>query len=181
METVQRSKYNLLSDILGSDAECSDTISESPNLSSSGEEVNTKGGEREVVSTLEKEAKEESMEEEEATPEQEKTPDGEPDEIIDELTMGMSAEDLEDLSTELADQREQDRRRQRKGKGEMVSPPPAPITPGEDPTSRLRQDMKTALMDFAWARAGVCATWPPGRGSACSVRCTQTAESTPHN
>eukprot|EP00976_Prorocentrum_cordatum_P039878 810271-Prorocentrum_minimum.AAC.1 len=43
----------------------------------------------------------------------------------------------------------------------MVSPPPAPITPGEDPTSRLRHDLKTALMDFAWARAGVrdMASW----------------------
>eukprot|EP00959_Pyramimonas_sp_CCMP1952_P055400 1158182-Pyramimonas_sp.AAC.1 len=41
----------------------------------------------------------------------------------------------------------------------MVSPPPAPNTPGGtqlgDPTSRLEQDLKTALVDFALARAGV--------------------------
>eukprot|EP00976_Prorocentrum_cordatum_P049982 1008563-Prorocentrum_minimum.AAC.1 len=34
----QRRRHNVLSEILGSEAECSDTISGSPSLSSSGEE-----------------------------------------------------------------------------------------------------------------------------------------------
>eukprot|EP00976_Prorocentrum_cordatum_P014789 296028-Prorocentrum_minimum.AAC.1 len=47
----------------------------------------------------------------------------------------------------------------------MVSSPPSPNTPGGaqpgDPTSRLEQDMKSALIDFALARAGVrdIASW----------------------
>eukprot|EP00959_Pyramimonas_sp_CCMP1952_P038097 797177-Pyramimonas_sp.AAC.1 len=110
-------KDNILTDIMGSEVECSDTISGAPSLATSMEEVNSQGGEGEVVSTQKEEAKEESKEG--STSGLVKTPDDPPDKIIDELTLGMSAEDLEDLSSELAEQREQDRRKRRKGKFEM--------------------------------------------------------------
>eukprot|EP00959_Pyramimonas_sp_CCMP1952_P247719 5178592-Pyramimonas_sp.AAC.1 len=109
-------KDNVLAEIMGLEAECSDTISGAPSLTTSMEEVNPQGGEGEVVSTQEEEAKGESKEE--YTSGLLETPDDPPDKIIDELTLGMSAEDLADLSSELAEQKEQDERK-RKGKGEM--------------------------------------------------------------
>ena len=81
----RRRGHNVLAEILGSEAECSDTISGSPSLSTSGEEVNPEGGEREVVSTPKKETKKEFMKE--PTPEQEETPKEGPDDIINELTI----------------------------------------------------------------------------------------------